>query len=228
MTRDHAQEQLLLYAQDFSQLLELERSQRRLLQSAYRETVVALAHALEAKDGGTRAHSDRVRSYAMELAKAVDPELLNEPSLEYGFILHDVGKIGIPEAVLRKTDELTPAEQRLLETHPVLGEQMIGDAALLRGYGTQVVRSHHERWDGRGYPDGLVGEEIPLAARVFSVADTLDAITSDRPYRKARAWPEAVEEVLRQAGGQFDPAVVDAFRDHEAALRRIYYEVNTN
>jgi response regulator RpfG family c-di-GMP phosphodiesterase len=220
--------QLLLYAQDFRNLLELERGQRRLLQNAYRETVVALAQALEAKDGGTSAHSERVRRYATELASTIDPSLLDEPSLEYGFILHDVGKIAIPDAVLGKSDPLTPGEKRLLETHPVLGEQMVGSAALLRGYGAQVVRSHHERWDGRGYPDGLIGEEIPLSARVFSLADALDAMTSNRPYRAARSWPTAVEEIVSQAGRQFDPAVVDAFREREEMLRRIYYEVSTN
>lgn len=220
--------QLLLYAQDFRNLLELERGQRRLLQNAYRETVVALAQALEAKDGGTSAHSERVRRYATELAAAVDPSLLDEPSLEYGFILHDVGKIAIPDSVLSKSEPLTASEKRLLETHPVLGEQMVGSAALLRGHGAQVVRSHHERWDGRGYPDGLTGEEIPLPARIFSLADALDAITSDRPYRAARGWPAAVDEIFEQAGRQFDPDVVDIFRDREDALRRIYYEVSTN
>jgi response regulator RpfG family c-di-GMP phosphodiesterase len=228
VTVEPGDNQLLLYAQDFRQLLELERGQRRLLQNAYRETVVALAQALESKDGGTGAHSERVRRYAAELAKAVEPSLLEEPGVEYGFILHDVGKIAIPDAVLRKPDALTPSEQRLLETHPVLGEQMVGNAALLRGLGAQVVRSHHERWDGGGYPDGLIRDEIPLPARIFSVADALDAITSDRPYRAARSWPKAVEEIIEKAGSQFDPDIVDAFRDREEALRRIYYEVSTN
>jgi response regulator RpfG family c-di-GMP phosphodiesterase len=221
-------EQLLLYAQDFRHMLELERGQRRLLQSAYRETVVALAQALEAKDGGTSAHSERVRRYATELASAVEPSLLREPGVEYGFILHDVGKIAIPDAVLRKAEPLTPAERRLVETHPLLGEQMVGNAALLRGHGAQVVRSHHERWDGGGYPDGLIGNEIPLPARIFSLADTLDAITSDRPYRKATSWSDAVAEIVEQAGTQFDPGIVSAFQEREEALRRIYYEVSTN
>jgi response regulator RpfG family c-di-GMP phosphodiesterase len=224
---DHS-EQLLLYAQDFRHMLELERGQRRLLQGAYRETVVALAQALEAKDGGTSAHSERVRRYATELASAVEPSLLREPGVEYGFILHDVGKIAIPDAVLRKTEPLTPAERRLVETHPLLGEQMVGNAALLRGHGAQVVRSHHERWDGSGYPDGLTGSEIPLPARIFSLADTLDAITSDRPYRKAAGWSEAVDEIVGHAGTQFDPGIVTAFREREEALRRIYYEVSKN
>jgi putative two-component system response regulator len=221
-------QQLLLYAEDLRRLLELERGQRRLLQAAYRETAVALAHALEAKDLGTGAHSERVRRYATELASAVEPSLLHEPGVEYGFILHDVGKIAIPDAVLRKAGELTPAERRVLETHTILGEQMVGNAALLRGYGAEVVRSHHERWDGRGYPDGLAGDRIPLAARIFAVADALDAITSDRPYRQAAGWPDAVAEIVEHAGKQFDPAVVAAFRDHEQALRRIYYEVSAN
>jgi response regulator RpfG family c-di-GMP phosphodiesterase len=220
--------QLLLYAQDFRRLLELERGQRALLNNAYRETVVALARALESKDGATGAHSERVRRYATELATAVDGSLLEEPSLEFGFILHDIGKIAIPDAILAKPEPLTSGERRLLETHTVLGEQMVGDAVLLRGQGTRVVRSHHERWDGRGYPDGLGGENIPLGARVFSVADTLDAITSDRPYRRARSWEDAMKEIVGEAGGQFDPRVIDAFQEREEALRRVYYEFNTN
>jgi cyclic di-GMP phosphodiesterase len=220
--------QLLLYAQDFRRLLELERGQRSLLQNAYRETVVALARAIESKDGATGAHSERVRLYARELVKALDDSLLDEPSLEYGFILHDIGKIGIPDRVLGKHTSLTDAERRLIETHPVLGEQMVGDAALLRGLGASVVRSHHERWDGRGYPDRLSGEGIPIGARIFSVADTLDAMTSDRPYRAARPWEDAIAEIVGEAGAQFDPRVVQAFREREEALRQVYYEFNTN
>jgi response regulator RpfG family c-di-GMP phosphodiesterase len=220
------QEQLLLYAQDFRHLLELERAQRHLLQEAYRETVVALAHALESKDGGTGAHSERVRRYATTLAQAVDPYLLEEPSLEYGFILHDIGKMGIPDAILGKREPLTESEKRLLRTHPVLGEQMVGKAALLRGHGVEVVRSHHERWDGTGYPDGLRRDEIPLAARIFTVADALDAITSDRPYSPARGFSQAVETIVGHGGTQFDPHVVAVFVDREEELRRIYEEFN--
>jgi response regulator RpfG family c-di-GMP phosphodiesterase len=219
-------QQLLMYAQDFRHLLELERGQRQLLQDAYRETVVALAHALESKDGATGAHSERVRRYATELATAVDPYLLEEPSLEYGFILHDVGKMAVPDAILGKRDPLTDAERRLLEKHPTFGEQMVGNAALLRGHGVDVVRSHHERWDGRGYPEGRSGTDIPLSARIFAVADALDAITSDRPYRPARGWSAAVDEIVHEAGTQFDPDVVSMFVTREEALRRVYDEFN--
>jgi putative two-component system response regulator len=220
--------QLALYAQDFRRLLELERGQRSLLQNAYRETVVALARALESKDGGTGAHSERVRQYANALTQAIEPALLDEPGLEYGFILHDVGKIGIPETVLAKPGPLTDSERRLIETHTVLGEQMVGEAALLRGQGARVVRSHHERWDGRGYPDRLARDDIPLGARIFSIADTLDAMTSSRPYRPAGTWDDAVREIAAQAGTQFDPDVVGVFREREDALREIYCELNLN
>ena len=224
-TADH---QLLLYAQDFRRLLELERGQRRLLQNAYRETVVALARALDTKHSGTGAHSERVRRYATALTAAVDPSLLDQPGLEYGFILHDIGKIGIPDKVLMKPGPLTEAERRLIESHTVLGEQMVGEAALLRGDGARVVRSHHERWDGGGYPDCLSRDEIPIAARIFSIADALDAMTSDRSYRPAGSWDDAAREIVQRAGTQFDPALVDVFREHEQALRHIYGEFSTN
>jgi cyclic di-GMP phosphodiesterase len=215
------EEQLLLYARDLRHLLDLERGQRVLVQEAYRETVAALASALESKDTGTRAHSQRVQEYAVELGRAIAPELVEQESAAYGFLLHDVGKIGIPDNVLQKPGPLTTDERRLMQTHTVLGEQMLGGVAFLKGQGLLVVRSHHERWDGEGYPDGMGGEEIPLAARIFAVADTLDAMTSDRPYRRGGSWEEAGAEILFQSGRQFDPVVVEAFREHEPALREI-------
>ena len=128
-----------------------------------------------------------MQRYAIELASAVDPALLADPAVEAGFLLHDVGKIGIPDEILRKPRPLTPQERRLMQTHTVLGEQMLAGVAFLRRRGRAVVRSHHERWDGAGYPDGLGGEEIPLRRAIFAVADALDAMTSDRPYRRALA-----------------------------------------
>jgi diguanylate cyclase (GGDEF)-like protein len=222
------EEQLILYAQDLRRLLEVERGQRSLIQRAYRETVTALAGALESKDTGTGAHSQRVQRYAIELARAIDPALLEDASIEYGFLLHDVGKIGIPDRILQKKGSLNSSERRLLQTHTVLGEQLLSGVALLQGEGLQVVRHHHERWDGSGYPDALRSTEIPLGARVFAVADALDAITSDRPYRRARSWEAAAEEIIREAGHQFDPDVVEAFGERSDRLRRIHYELAAN
>jgi response regulator RpfG family c-di-GMP phosphodiesterase len=219
-------EEVLLYARDLRHLLEIERSQRQLLRESYLETVTALATALESRDGGTRAHSQRVERYAVELLAAIAPEAAaGNESFEYGFFLHDIGKIGIPDAVLLKPGPLTPAERRRMQTHTVIGEQMLAGVAVLQGSGLAIVRSHHERWDGRGYPDGLGGEEIPLGARVFAVADTLDAMTSNRPYRRAMPWRAAREEIVKLAGVQFDPDVVDAFREREAALVAVRREL---
>jgi response regulator RpfG family c-di-GMP phosphodiesterase len=220
-----SEEQLLLYASDLRHLVELERQQRALLNAAYHDTVAALAGALESKDTGTRAHSQRVQRYAVELASVYAPELLNDASIEYGFLLHDVGKIGIPDKVLQKPAALCDAERRLIETHTVLGEQMLEGVSFLSGECLAVVRSHHERWDGGGYPDGLAGNEIPLGARVFAVADTLDAITSNRPYRREQPWAYAAEEIAYESGRQFDPDVVEAFRERDVALRGIRAEV---
>ncbi len=217
-------EQLLLYARDLRHLLGIERGQRVLLQSAYRETVAALATALEAKDFGTGAHSQRVQRYAVELSGAVEPRLVEDPSTEFGFILHDAGKMAIPDAILQKPGPLTEAEREQMETHAELGEQMLTGIAFLHGEGLRVVRSHHERWDGKGYPDGLAGTDIPLGARVFAVADTLDAMTSERPYRKGMSWAAAGREIVNEANAQFDPAVVNAFQARERQLRAIRRE----
>jgi cyclic di-GMP phosphodiesterase len=218
--------QLLLYARDLASIARSERLQRQLLQEAYRQTATALADAVDVRDRGTGLHAQRVQRYALGLAEAVDPSLLDDPSLEYGFLLHDVGKIGISDEVLLKPGALTAEERELIHAHPTLGAQILNDVAMLQGAGLEVVRHHHERWDGAGYPDGLFGEKIPLSARVFAVADTLDAMTSDRPYRAALGWADAVEEILAQSGRQFDPHVVQAFAAQESNLRGVYEELS--
>jgi putative nucleotidyltransferase with HDIG domain len=218
------EEQLVLYARDLRQLVEIERAQRGLLESAYRETVSALATALGTKDTGTRQHSQRVQRYALQLAEVIDPALAHDPALEYGFLLHDIGKIGVPDEILLKPSPLSDAEWRLMRAHTMLGAQMISGVNFLQEAGVQVVRSHHERWDGKGYPDGLAGEEIPIGARIFAVADAVDAITNHRPYREARSWRDCRREIVAEKGRQFDPDVVDAFCDREHVLHEIRRE----
>jgi cyclic di-GMP phosphodiesterase len=218
-------EQLLVYARDLSSLLATERRQRRLLQQSYRQTVIALADALEAKDPVTGLHAIRVQRYATELVGGLDPRLLDDPSMEYGFLLHDVGKLGIPDAVLKKEASLSWAERQIMQQHTLLGEAMLANVTLLDGAGLSVVRSHHERWDGTGYPDGLAGEQIPVAARIFALVDAMDAMTTDRPYRVAQSWEVATDEILTQSGKQFDPRVVAAFAQREARMRRISEEL---
>jgi len=132
------------------------------------------------------------------------------PEIEFGFLLHDVGKVGVPDAILFKPGALSEDEFALIAQHPVIGSEILRDVEFL-GEGKLVVRHHHERWDGDGYPDGLAGEAIPLAARVFAVADALDALTTDRPYRPASSFMAAREEVFKGSGTQFDPAVVAAY-----------------
>ena len=215
-------QQLLLYARDLRHLLEIERGQRVLLQDAYNETVAALASALESKDTGTRAHSQRVQRYALELARSVSPDLVDDPSAEYGFLLHDVGKIGIPDRILQKP---RAAERRRdsgsCGRTPCSASRCSAASPSCRARGSGIVRSHHERWDGDGYPDGLAGTDIPLAARIFAVADSLDAMTSDRPYRPALTWADAGREIVGESRSQFDPAVVKAFVDREDRLLAI-------
>jgi ribonuclease P protein subunit RPR2 len=223
--RDTETEQLLVYARDLSRLLATERNQRRLLQQSYRQTAIALADALEAKDPATGLHAIRVQRYATELVSGIDPGLLDDPSVEYGFLLHDMGKLAVPDAILKKQGPLSSTERDVMQQHTILGEAILANVSLLNGEGLKIVRSHHERWDGLGYPDGLSGTEIPMAARIFALVDAVDAMTTDRPYRPALTWETAIEEVLRQAGKQFDPRVVAAFAQREGRLRRILQEL---
>jgi response regulator RpfG family c-di-GMP phosphodiesterase len=214
-------EQILLFARDLGRLVEIERGHRRVLENAYRETVTALANALDAKDTDTRVHSLRVRHYATELTTAIEPTLLSDPGLEYGFLLHDVGKIGVPGGVLRKRGPLSPSEWGLIQLHPLIGSEILASVTFLQGEGLKVIRSHHERWDGTGYPDGLAEDAIPLSARIFAVADALDAITSERPYRRAASWDDAAAEICAQSGRQFDPDIVEAFAREKERLHRL-------
>jgi PAS domain S-box-containing protein len=178
---------------------------------SYDLTVEALAAALELRDDETGQHTRRVTEFALALTRKIDPALAAEPELRYGFLLHDIGKIGIPDSILLKSGRLTNREMRRLQMHTALGEDLLSCIPFLSDLVHDVVAYHHERWDGTGYPWGLGGEDIPLAARIFAVADAFDAITNDRPYRKARSVCVAIAEIRRAAGSQFDPTVVEAF-----------------
>jgi response regulator RpfG family c-di-GMP phosphodiesterase len=207
---------------ELRRLIEIGHRQHELLDEAYRHTVAALAAALESRDTRPSSHPERVTAYAMRLAVEVEPVLTDDPSLEWGFLLHDVGKIAIPESILLKPRHtLDASEQERLETHPVLGEQLLQHVPLLYGEGLRVVRSHHERWDGKGFPDRLGRDRIPIGARIFAVADALDAMTDSRPNRQPLSWDEAVGELRQGKATQFDPDIVDGLAACEADLHAI-------
>jgi putative nucleotidyltransferase with HDIG domain len=180
------------------------------LEDAYRSTLKALTAALETRDLETHGHSERVVSYSMRLGReyGLDNERLK--ALEFGSLLHDIGKIGVPDLILRKPAKLTSEEWVLMREHPVHGQQILRGIKFLEG-AARVVAQHHEKWDGSGYPLGLSAEDIDICARIFSVADAFDAITSDRVYRKGKPYQAAAQELDEWAGKQFDPKVVEAF-----------------
>ena len=218
MDKQLAVAQALKYAQELRVLHASERAQRRLVEDAlerlersYATTVRALAAALELRDDATGGHAQRVTTLALALTRRVDPELAAEPQLEYGFLLHDIGKIGIPDAILLKPGRLDPDELEQMQFHPVLGERVIEQIPYLADLARDVVACHHERWDGGGYPAGLVGTQIPAPARIFSLADSFDAMTSDRPYRRAMPVVAAIDEIMESSGTQFEPALAEAF-----------------
>jgi HD-GYP domain-containing protein (c-di-GMP phosphodiesterase class II) len=204
------QQQLERYAADLREVFKQERSRAQQLRQSYKATVRALSNAVEARDAYTGKHAERVTAYGIALAEAIGIDTVGAPGLEFGFLLHDVGKLAVPDAILFKPDALSAEEFSLVARHPEVGAEILRDVEFL-GDGKLVVRHHHERWDGAGYPDRLAGDAIPLPARVFAVADALDALTTDRPYRRATRFSRAREEIRSNAGSQFDPAVVAAF-----------------
>jgi ribonuclease P protein subunit RPR2 len=200
--------QLERYAADLREVFKQERARAQELRRSYKATVLALANAVEARDAYTGRHAQRVAAYGLRLAQAAGIDV--DPQTEFGFVLHDVGKVAVADAILFKPGPLTREERDLMQRHPVIGSDILEHVDFL-GEAKEVVRHHHERWDGTGYPDGLAGEDIPIPARVFAVADTLDALTTDRPYRAASTWAQARLVIREQAGTQFDPAIVAAY-----------------
>lgn len=180
------------------------------IQRTHAATLEALGTALDYRDTETQGHSRRVTAMCRALATAigVTPEVLC--TITYGAYLHDVGKIAIPDTILRKPGKLTPEEQQVMRTHVEIGFRMVNSIPMLRP-AAEIILTHHEAFDGSGYPRGLKFSDIPLGSRIFAIADTVDAITSDRPYRKGRPFAAAREEILRCSGTQFDPAIVAVF-----------------
>ncbi len=202
------------YQQELEKLVEDRTAQLRgaleQLERSYDDTLEALGGALDLRDAETEGHCKRVTAFSMAICKTLQVEPDSLPEIARGAFLHDIGKMAIPDHILRKPGPLSPEEQEVMRTHCQVGHEMLSRVPFLRGV-AGIVLAHQERFDGTGYPRGLKGEEIPLGARIFAVADTLDAMTSDRPYRSALSLEEAKDEIRRCAGTQFDPLVVKAF-----------------
>jgi putative nucleotidyltransferase with HDIG domain len=198
---ERSHEQLLAYAADLGEL-----NQR--LRATYRQTLESLGRAVDRRDGMTGGHCVRVADYSRILGERILGSRLQPLQvLEYGALLHDIGKIASPDAIQRKNGPLTDEEWQVMRQHPTLGYEILNGIAFLSD-SLPIVLHHHERFDGEGYPDGLRGEAIAIGARIFSVADAFDAMTSDRHYRQALSLDEAMHELRKYAGSQFDPAVV--------------------
>jgi putative nucleotidyltransferase with HDIG domain len=204
-----ANEELRVANADLARLIEQ-------VQKQHLATIAALSRSIEAKDGSTGEHTERVAELALELARRVGYSGADLDAIQIGALLHDIGKIGVPEAILNKPGPLSDEEWEVMKRHPLVSEHILAESGL-SPIVLQIARSSHERFDGHGYPDGLVGHEIPLPARIVLVADALDAITSDRPYRSGRSVADAVGELRAGAGTQFCPDVV-------AALAHLYAE----
>jgi response regulator RpfG family c-di-GMP phosphodiesterase len=227
--RAYERRQLLIERREYHELLErrvveatrdLADAYQR-LQDTYRSTLEALGSALDTRDVGTEAHSRRVHGYALATAREHGVPEADLTDLGHGVLLHDIGKIGIPDAILLKPGPLTPDEWTIMRRHPEIGKALIERIPFLRG-AVPIVWAHHEKWDGSGYPRGLKGEEIPLGARIFMAVDAFDAMTFDRPYSKAKPFDVAKAEIRRCAGTHFDPTVVESFfRVPEALLEEV-------
>jgi len=203
--------QLERYASDLRDTFKAERARTDELHASYVATVRALTNAVEARDAYTGKHAERVAAYGLALTRQIDPELARDPQVEFGFLLHDVGKVAISDGILFKPEPLLPEERTLMRRHAAIGYEIVCDIPFLTE-ASLIVRHHHERWDGTGYPDGLAGEEIPFAARIFAVVDAIDAMTTTRPYSPTISLAEARSEIESKSGTQFDPGVVAELR----------------
>jgi len=198
-------------AQSFNQMAQtLSESDKRLRRS-FLDTIRALTAALEAKDPYTKGHSERVMKYGVAIARKLGVSEEEIENLKYLYIMHDIGKIGIDETILNKPEELSPDERKVIWEHSEIGGDILAPISFMNEQLMQVVKSHHERQDGKGYPDGLKEEEIPLSVAILTVADAFDAMITDRPYRKAHDVGYAKKELVKNAGTQFKAEVVDAF-----------------
>jgi HD-GYP domain-containing protein (c-di-GMP phosphodiesterase class II) len=207
---EEKERQLERYAADLRTTFKAERERAQQLRASYMATVRALANAVEARDAYTGRHAERVAAYGLELARVSGLALADDPQTEFGFLLHDVGKVAVPDAILFKPAPLTDEERILMERHPVIGWEILREVDFLDD-AKVVVRHHHERWDGGGYPDGLAGEDIPLGARIIFICDAFDAMRKEHADSQAREQQQALAEIRRAAGTQFDPQLVDLF-----------------
>lgn len=181
------------------------------IREAYRKSITTLAAAVETKDSGTIGHAQRVAQLATDCARRLGVEGKDLERIEYAALLRDMGKANIPQAILNKTEPLTPDEWEMIQKHSELGEEMVAAVPFLASTAA-LIRHHHEYWNGAGYPDGLSGEDIPLGSRILSVASDFDAMISERPYHPvALSFEEAMDEVRRDSGTKYDPAVVNVF-----------------
>jgi ribonuclease P protein subunit RPR2 len=220
-----SERQLERYAADLRETFKEERARAQELRRSYMLTVRALASAVEARDAYTGRHAERVAAYGLHLAAAYGMALSDHPEIEFGFLLHDAGKVAVPDAILFKPGPLTSAERLIMQQHPVTGWEIVRDIEFL-GTARDVIRHHHERWDGTGYPDKLSGEGIPLSARIFAVADTFDALTTNRPYRQASTIAQARVIIRQGTGTHFDPDVIEVFESlPDDVLERIRLEI---
>ena len=211
-----------LIEETFRSLVVTLEESRQARERSYVEAVGAIVTAADARDHETAGHSFRVALYAVALAKAMGFHGEDLKDLEWGALLHDVGKMVVPDEILRKAGPLTEDEWLIMKQHPGWGYEMLAEVRFLEPAAIDVVYSHHERWDGQGYPRRLAKEQIPLGARIFAVVDAYDALTSDRPYRRACGHQQALIELRRVAGQQLDPRAVDAFcLLSEVELRRL-------
>lgn len=224
--QDSSHDEVGRLSRHFNEMVGQLHSARKQIERNFKETISALAAAVEAKDAYTRGHCDRVGRISAAMGERLDMDEPQLGELELAAILHDVGKIGVEEGVVGKIGPLTPSETKKMKGHPEIGAKILNPLSSLHKVGL-YVRHHHEHYDGTGYPDGLKGDEIPLASRIILLVDAFDAMTTTRPYRKALTKSEALSRITKDTGKQFDPHLVDLFNrlDSEGVIEAICQEV---